>query len=127
MLPCNRNALYTAISERYHSCSFDSHDITSSLDSSSNEALAPAVDSTQIFSCSYVIAETAVELQKIGFGFFRELFSETPNGVILPNPRTAFGSTFSTWCRGTTGTIAIPHILCNKSCWQLGLLKCRPT
>mmetsp|Transcript_6833 Transcript_6833/g.16161 ORF Transcript_6833/g.16161 Transcript_6833/m.16161 type:complete len:456 (-) Transcript_6833:1532-2899(-) len=53
-----------------HECGFEFCDITSPLNSSSNEALASEIHSIQVFSCSYVVAENAVKLQQNGFVFF---------------------------------------------------------
>ena len=138
MFPCSRNISNTEISERNHQrshrCGFDSCDITSPLDSISNEALASAIDSTQIYSCSYVVAENAVELQRTRFGFFQDLFSEALNGSLFfftetthrlwpdlldlvrkHNRDTGYGA--------SSIRVAIPHIRCGKNGWQLGLLK----
>ena len=69
--------------QHLHKCGFEFGDITSPLDASTNEAIASMVNSTEIFSCSYVIAENAVKLQQNKFEFFRQLFSEAADGSLF--------------------------------------------
>jgi len=114
-----------------HKCAFESCDITSPLDSSSNEALASVVESTQIFSCSYVVAENAIALRKNKFEFFRQLFSKASDGSLFFFTET----THRLWpelidlaskndhLASSSMRIAVPHIRCGKSGCQLALLK----
>mmetsp|Transcript_24119 Transcript_24119/g.44300 ORF Transcript_24119/g.44300 Transcript_24119/m.44300 type:complete len:460 (-) Transcript_24119:240-1619(-) len=114
-----------------HTCGFESCDITLPLDASPNQALASMVGSTQIFACSYVVAENAVALRKNNYEFFRQLFAEAADGSLFFFAETThrlwpdfidlartIGSTSSSCMR-----IAIPHIRCGKNGHQLALLK----
>jgi len=128
----------TARRSHIHGCGFDSCDITAPLDSPSNESLAAAIDSIQIFSCSYVVAENAIKLRQTRFEFFKQLFSEAPDGSLFLFTET----THRLWPEildlvrthnknvGGEGKnesasirVAIPHIRCGKSGWHLALLK----
>mmetsp|Transcript_21935 Transcript_21935/g.46270 ORF Transcript_21935/g.46270 Transcript_21935/m.46270 type:complete len:446 (+) Transcript_21935:54-1391(+) len=118
-----------------HECGFEFCDITSPLNSSSNEALASEIHSIQVFSCSYVVAENAVKLQQNGFVFFRQLFAEATDGSLFLFTET----THRLWpdfidlvrchnaCDADNGgpliRVTIPHIRRGKSGWQLALLK----
>jgi len=111
-------------SSRYE-CGFDSCDITVALNAATNERIAFSVGSTEIYTCSYVIAENAAKLSKGDFIFFRDLFSEAPQGTLFFFTET----THRLWpdiidmARSASMRVAIPHLRSGKVGWQLALLK----
>jgi hypothetical protein len=116
--------------QHLHKCGFEFGDITSPLDASTNEAIASMVNSTEIFSCSYVIAENAVKLQQNKFEFFRQLFSEAADGSLFFFTET----THRLWPdlidlasrqddNNSFMRYTIPHLRSGKVGWQLALLK----
>lgn len=113
--------------QHQHKCGFEFCDITLPLDASSNEPLASMIDSTQIFSCSYVVAENAVKLRQNNFEFFRQLFAEASEGSLFFFTET----THRLWPEfidlgrhdDASMRVSIPHIRCGKAGWQLALLK----
>jgi hypothetical protein len=117
-------------SNHHHKCGFEFGDITSPFDASTNEAIASMVHSTEIFSCSYVIAENAVKLQQNKFEFFRQLFLHANEGSLFFFTET----THRLWPdlidlasrqddNNNFMRYTIPHIRCGKVGWQLALLK----
>ena len=116
--------------QHLHKCGFEFGDITSPLDASTNEAIASMVNSTEIFSCSYVIAENAVKLQQNKFEFFRQLFSEAADGSLFFFTET----THRLWPdlidlasrqddNNSFMRYTLNRIRHGKSGWQLALLK----
>jgi len=124
----------------YHRCGFEPCDITSPLDAVRNQALLSAVGSTRVFVCSYVVAENAVALRTNRFAFFRQLFAEAPEGSLFlfaetthrlwpelidvaRETNTNHRSSSLSFSSSHIMRIAIPHIRCGKSGWQLVLFK----
>jgi len=111
--------------QRQHECGFELCDITSALDASTNEAIASVVDSTNIFSCSYVVAENAVKLRQNKFEFFRQLFLEASNGSLFFFTETThrLWPEFIDLAQRCSIRFSTRHIRCGKAGWQLVLLK----
>mmetsp|Transcript_23313 Transcript_23313/g.26127 ORF Transcript_23313/g.26127 Transcript_23313/m.26127 type:complete len:416 (-) Transcript_23313:244-1491(-) len=111
--------------QRQHECGFELCDITSALDASTNEAIASVVDSTNIFSCSYVVAENAVKLRQNKFEFFRQLFLEASNGSLFFFTETThrLWPEFIDLAQRCSIRVSTRHIRCGKAGWQLVLLK----
>jgi hypothetical protein len=116
--------------QHLHKCGFEFGDITSPLDASTNEAIASMVNSTEVFSCSYVIAENAVKLQQNKFEFFSQLFSEAADGSLFFFTET----THRLWPdlidlasrqddSNSFMRYTLPHLRSGKVGWQLALLK----
>lgn len=111
--------------QQRHECGFELCDITSALDASTNEAIASVVDSTEIFSCSYVVAENAVKLRQNKFEFFRQLFLEASEGSLFFFTETThrLWPEFMDLAQRCSISVSIQHIRCGKVGWQLVLLK----
>ena len=58
-------------------------DITKSMTDPSNHACLAKVQSTQLWTCQYCVAENANSLRQSNFVFFRELFNLSPTGTLF--------------------------------------------
>jgi hypothetical protein len=66
-----------------HSCEFGGCDITLPLSDPVNEACASLVLTTDLWACSYVIAENAVKLREGKYDFFRDVFCQAKQGALF--------------------------------------------
>jgi len=66
-----------------HSCDFGKCDITLPLYDPVNAQCQQEVDDTDIWFCSYCVAENAQKLRDTDYIFFRELFSEAKDGTVF--------------------------------------------
>jgi len=122
---CQSQQNFTTTNRKHH-CGYAPCDITLSLEAASNESLAGSLEATQIYTCSYAVAENAVRLRQQEFVFFRQLFHEAANGSLFFLTET----THRLWpelidlaLATQEMRVSIPHLRCGKQGWHLALLK----
>lgn len=79
------NAAKNALpSQCYMQCSWGGKcDITKSLYHADNRACLENIETMQLWTCQYCVAENANQLQESNFVFFQELFAAVPEGTLL--------------------------------------------